>query len=93
MFNSERTAGLRDFSPDAHPKRDFWQGSRVSGVTGTKAVAAEHVVEQKVRLQSHCFPKLQRLLSICSRLPFCLNCCFATLRLLFFSYPVIFGRV
>lgn len=68
MFNSERTAGLCDFSPDTHPMRDFWQGSRVSGVTATKAVAAERVVHQKVRIQSHSFPKLQRLLSICSGL-------------------------
>lgn len=68
VFNSERTAGLRDFSPDTHPVRGFWQGSRVNDVTGTKAVTAEPVIDQKVRIQSHCFPKLQRLLSICSGL-------------------------
>lgn len=61
MFNSERTAELRDFAPDTHPERVFWQGSRVNGVTGTKALTAEPVVDQKVRIQSHCSPKLQRL--------------------------------
>ena len=61
MFNSERTAGLRNFSPDTHPIRFFfWQGYRVIGVTGAKAMAAECVVDQKVRIQSMCLPKLQK---------------------------------
>jgi len=60
MLNSEGTAGRRDVSPDAHPLRVFWQGYRAAGVTGTKAVAAEYVVDQKVRIQNICFPKLQK---------------------------------
>lgn len=61
MFNLERTAGLCDFSPDTHPIRVFfWQGYRVIGVTGTKAMAAECITDQKVRIQSTCFPKLQK---------------------------------
>lgn len=58
MLNSERTAGPCNFSPDTHPVKVFWQGYRVIGVTGTKAMAMEWVVDQKVRIQSICFPKL-----------------------------------
>lgn len=60
MFNSERTAGLHDFSPDTHAIRFFWQGCRVIGVTGTKAMAVDYVVDQKVRIQSIYFPKWQK---------------------------------
>lgn len=63
MLNSERTAGLHNFSPDAHPIRFFWQGYRVIGATGTIAMAAEYVVDQKVRIQSICFPKLQKTIA------------------------------
>lgn len=29
-------------------------------MSGTKAMAIEHVIDQKVRIQSVCFPKLQK---------------------------------